>query len=107
MFELIGRAQAAIPDVFPDITGFIIDTDTGLTDVAMNVVKWIILLAGLIAVVYLIWGGLLYITAGGDAEKATKGRTAIINAIIGIVIILLAFVIVYWVGRILTSATTY
>jgi len=57
----------------------------------------ILVIAGILAVIFLIYGGILYITAGGDAEKATKGRTAVVNAIIGIVIILLAIVIVQWV----------
>lgn len=56
----------------------------------VNVFLWV---AGVLAAVYLIYGGVLYITAGGDAEKATKGRTALINAIIGIVIILLSLAI--------------
>ena len=49
--------------------------------------------AGVAAVVYLLWAGILYITAGGDEAKAGKARTGIVNAIIGIVIIILAFVI--------------
>jgi len=57
----------------------------------------VFLVLGLIAVIYLIYGGVLYITAGGDAEKAGKGRTAITNAIIGIVIIILAFAIYRYV----------
>lgn len=56
----------------------------------INIFLWV---AGVLAAVYLIYGGVLYITAGGDAEKATKGRTALINAIIGIVIILLSLAI--------------
>jgi hypothetical protein len=51
---------------------------------------WVI---GLVAIIYLIWGGMMYVTAGGDAEKAGKGRTAITNAIVGIIIIALALII--------------
>ena len=69
----------------------------GFMDVLGNILNWILILAGAIAVIYLVYGGILYITAGGDAEKATKGRTAVINAVIGIVIILLALLIVTWV----------
>jgi hypothetical protein len=49
--------------------------------------------AGVAAVIYLLWAGILYITAGGDEAKAGKARTGIVNAVIGIVIIVLAFVI--------------
>lgn len=52
-----------------------------------NIINIILIVVGLVAVLYLIWGGVTYVTAGGDAEKAGKGRTTITNAIIGIVII--------------------
>lgn len=54
-------------------------------------------IAGIIAVVYLIYGGFQYITAGGDAEKAGAGKTTIIHAIIGIIIIVAAFVLFRYV----------
>ncbi len=69
-----------------------------LLDVIAAGINAFLLLAGSIAVIYLIYGGVLYITAGGDAEKATKGRTALINAIIGIIIILAAFAIANFVA---------
>ena len=57
----------------------------------LNVIKDIILAVGLgIAVILLIIGGINYMTAGGDAEKAKSARGMIINAIIGIVIIFAA-----------------
>lgn len=52
-----------------------------------NLVNIVLVGVGLVAVIYLIWGGVTYVTAGGDAEKASKGRITITNAIIGIVII--------------------
>ena len=58
-----------------------------------NIVNIALGFIGIIAVVYLIWGGVTYITAGGDAEKAGKGRIAITNAIIGIIIVVAALVI--------------
>jgi len=58
-----------------------------------NIVNVILIIVGILAVIYLIYGGIMYVTAGGDAEKANKGRIAITNAIIGIVIIMLALAI--------------
>lgn len=54
-------------------------------------------LAGIIAVIYFIWGGVIYLTAGGDAEKAGAGKTTIVHAIIGLIIIVAAFVIFRYV----------
>lgn len=49
---------------------------------------------GLIAVIMVIYGGILYVTAAGEQEKVDKGKKIIMYAVIGIVIILLAFAIV-------------
>lgn len=79
--------------------------DRSLTEILLSVIQWFLFVAGFLAVLYLIYGGILYVTAGGDTEKATKGRTTIINAVIGIVIILVAFVIVRTVINATISGT--
>jgi len=63
------------------------------SEIINRLINFILIVAGILAVVYLIYGGIIYVTAGGDAEKAGKGRVAITNAIIGIVIIAAALVI--------------
>ena len=103
MLDLIGKAYAQTQFQMPNL--LFVNPNRGFGQVIGMVVNWILILAGAIAVIYLVYGGILYITAGGDAEKATKGRTAVINAIIGIVIILLALVVVNWVYSIITSGT--
>lgn len=67
------------------------------------VVNVILIVAALAAFIYLIIAGFQYITAGGDAEKATKARTGIINAIIGIIVILLAYGVLTYVAGLFTS----
>ena len=54
------------------------------------VFTWI---AGIAAIFFLLLSGFQYITAGGDGEKAGKARAGIINAIIGIIILMAAFFI--------------
>ena len=54
-------------------------------------VKTILLAVGLgLAVLFLILGGIQYMISQGDDEKATKAKKMIINALIGIAIILAA-----------------
>ena len=48
-----------------------------------------LIVAGLTMAVYLFWGAFDYITSGGDPEKIKKARGKIINAVIGIFVILL------------------
>jgi len=50
--------------------------------------------AGLIAVAFIIYGGFRYITSAGNEEAAESGKNTLTNAIIGLVIIILSYVIV-------------
>ena len=47
----------------------------------------------IVAILVLIYGGFLYITAGGEAEKAEKGKKAIIGAVIGIIVIMISYTV--------------
>jgi len=89
---LMAQGAMAAIDTIPSLSPTE-GTSLKLSDVIKNGVNIFLWVVGLLAVLYLIYGGVLYITAGGDAEKANKGRTAITNAIIGIVIVMLALVI--------------
>lgn len=53
---------------------------------------------GLIAVGFLIYSGVLMVTAGGDEQQISKARKIITYAVIGIVIILLSWTIVTFVS---------
>lgn len=64
-----------------------------LSTIVDKVIGLMLGIAGALAVIYLLYAGISYITAGGEPTKAEKARTGIVNAIIGIVIIVLAFII--------------
>jgi cytochrome bd-type quinol oxidase subunit 2 len=65
-----------------------------IATVATNILDVILLLLGIVAVFYIILYGFQYLTAGGDPEKVKKARSGIINAVIGVIIIISAFAIV-------------
>lgn len=50
--------------------------------------------AGLVAVIYLIVGGYRYITSSGNQEAIEGAKGTIVNAIIGLIVIFLSFLIV-------------
>lgn len=64
------------------------------------VVRGILLFAGFYAIYYLIYSGMLYITSGGEAEKATKGKLGLIYSIVGIVIIALSWIILTYLTQV-------
>lgn len=62
-----------------------------LSDIVTKVVSVLGYIAGTLALIYLIWSGIMYITANGNPEQAKKAQTGIINSIIGIIVIVLAY----------------
>ncbi|PWU23783.1 hypothetical protein C5B42_01830 [Candidatus Cerribacteria bacterium 'Amazon FNV 2010 28 9'] len=50
-------------------------------------------IVGLLVFIYLVWGGVEWITAGGDKSKTESARQKLTNAIIGLAIVAAAFAI--------------
>jgi len=62
----------------------------------VRLINWALYLAGGLAVIYIVYAGIMYITAGEDQAKADAAKSTITYAIIGIVVIALSFVIINW-----------
>ncbi len=75
-----------------------------LVDLIFVVIKYLLILSGLIAVVALIVGGFWYITSAGNEEQSEKGKKALINAIVGLVVVILAYSIVTIITSTLTTS---
>ncbi len=71
-----------------------LNSSQSLSDLIVNVIRIMLLFAGAIAVFFVIVGGYQYIASGGNEETAEKGRKTLINAIIGIIVIVLAYAII-------------
>ncbi len=59
-----------------------------------TILDFFLFFLGIICVAMVIYGGFLYITAGGDDGGAEKGKKILTQAAIGVIIILLSFVFV-------------
>lgn len=66
-------------------------TATGFMFAIINV---LLVVAGILAVLFLIIGGFRYITAHGNEEAAEGAKKTILHSIIGLVVIILSFVII-------------
>ena len=75
----------------------------GIADLVQTVIQWALGIAFIVAVAVLIYGGFKYILSAGNEESATTGRQAIFNALIGIVIIVLSWVVVQIVYRFISG----
>lgn len=71
-----------------------------------SIINILLQLVGVLLLVYLIYAGFLWMTAGGDKTKVEKATLTIRNAIIGLVIIILAYSIAgYVVSELSTVAS--
>ena len=62
-------------------------------------IKLIIIAAGLIAFVYLLLGGIKWITSGGDKAGVETARNQIIQALIGLIVVLAAWGLIVLVEK--------
>jgi len=74
-------------------------SDVGLYDKIASIINIALGFIGIIAVIFVIYAGFRWITAGGNEEQVTKSKETIRNAVIGIAIIMLAFVITNFVTK--------
>lgn len=108
-------AQATTPTPRPAGSGFTLnEQNTGLSQAAGgtglgnacpsggqdciariigNAVNVILSFSGILLLCYLIYGGILWMTAGGDEVQVKKAKQTITNVIAGIVIVGLSFVL--------------
>lgn len=92
----IDTAQAALiqptdnPSNISEATG----GATSARSLVLTMVNWVLAFLGLVAVIMVIFGGFLYVTAAGKEDQAGKGKKVIMYAIVGIAIILLSFAII-------------
>lgn len=67
--------------------------------VLLAVIDNLIRLAGLIAVIFVVYGAIMYATSQGAPEQTSKAQSTIINALIGLVIAIIAVVFVNFIGK--------
>jgi hypothetical protein len=81
--------------------------DIGITDpvrsadsALLNILNTAYLWAGIVCVIIIIIAGYFYVTSNGNAATIKRGKDAIMGAVIGIIVIILAFTITQFViGR--------
>jgi hypothetical protein len=79
---------------------------TNVNSLIRTVINWLLGIAFAVAVLFLIIGGFQYITSAGNEEAAEKGKGTAVNALIGIVIVILSYVIVNVVSNFVSNAGT-
>lgn len=77
-----------------------------LLSIIGTIIKVFLGLLGIIFLIIMLYAGFLWMTAGGDGKQVDKAKKLLINAVIGIVIILSAFAITSFILNAILDATT-
>ncbi len=80
--------------------------ETSFSQLVTFVINIMLGIAFVVAVLFLIIGGFQYITSAGNEEAAEKGKGTVVNALIGIVIIILSYVMVNVVSNLVGKSGT-
>ena len=90
IFDIIGAGPSTTNGI-PKLTG---------EQLLQNGLNMAYFIAGVLAVVMIIWGGVTYTISSGDSGKVTKAKNILTYSIVGLVIVLVAFTITNFViGR--------
>lgn len=89
----IGLAQAS-PSPVNAPTVPTSETNFSATDLWLRIgfiVNWIVALVGVVSVIFLMYGAVMYMTAGQNEEHLAKAKNSVLYGIIGAVVAVLAF----------------
>lgn len=113
IFALVGFAIAvAAPSLLREIGDLatagipagpgLIASATPVPVIVARVMDFLLTLIGMLAIVGFVWGGIMYLTSGGDSNRAQTARRAVIYSIIAICISGAALIILRQVIEILS-----
>ena len=72
-----------------------------------NLINWFIAIAGVVSAIFLVYGGVSYITSAGEPSKTQKAKQMILYSLIGLVIVGLSIAITAFVSNIIRQNTSY
>lgn len=78
-----------------------------LIQLGVNYGRFIMGLSGSLALVMFVWGGFLMLTSAGNAKKVQDGKTKMMAAVVGLIIIFSAFTVVKFGLRFLDPTGKY
>ena len=78
-------------------------SNSGLLLIGLALIEIGLRIAGLVALGFVVYGGAQYITSQGDPQAVSKAKSTIINAIVGLVIAMVATALVVFVGSTLAG----
>jgi len=105
IFSFVGQVMAAAADTSagePTVSGLPTGGLSTIIKVVSNLVEISLVLAILLAFVYLLIGGIKWITSSGDKQGLTSAKATVTYAIIGLILAFLALGILTFISDFFT-----
>lgn len=88
--------------IFGIFDGATVNPEFGVPEIAgddllVNILNLVYYIAGIVAVIVIIVGGLMYATSAGDSGRITRAKNMILYSVVGIVVLIGAFAITNFV----------
>lgn len=80
------------------------ENGTIAANLVKNLIDWVIGVAGAISLIFIVGGGILYVTSSGDSSQLQKAKNTIKYALIGLVIVALSLVISNFMATTINNA---
>lgn len=96
VFIIAGVFIYSIHSASAAITGL---TTDDMKTIIGRAIDWLLTVAAGLTILFLIIGGIYYLTAGGDDQQMTTAKTMITYAVIGLVFIIISYSIVITVNK--------
>ena len=80
--------------------------DAAPESVISTTINWVIGISGAVAAVFVVMGGIGYITSSGDPQKLKKAKETITYALIGLAVVALAQIITAFISNMIRDAKT-
>lgn len=71
----------------------------GIPLILLAVLDIALRIAGLVAVIFVVYGGVTYVTSQGEPDKVAQAKGTIINALVGLLVATFAVAIVSFIGN--------
>ncbi len=107
---MLGHSAFAVESIQFDPQGTIKNElklpDKSPVDITIRTIQWVLGFMSLVALVMIMLGGFMWMTAAGNEERVKKAKTILTSAIIGMVIIMLSWALVTFVVARVNNVTT-
>ena len=113
VFSLAAITQAqGLKDAFDnagtvaDAGGYKIGETDAVENMIAKIINTVLSMLGVIFLILMLYGGYLWMTAAGKEERVTKAKNLITAAIIGVILVVSAYAISYFVIEKITSGVS-